>query len=139
MCFARRYSTAITPTPVVAFGALWVENWPANGKWLKLLKFSENDLRVSQQISVSPYDYGLVPLGSSFWSVSVEGLLERLDPVTGSVTSVPLSPLPPHATVSGIAAFGPSLVLSTIGPQATDSETVVYRPGAGITAPSARS
>ena len=50
-----------------------------------------------------------------------------------SVDGVPLASLPPHTTVSGIAAFGSSLLVSTIGPQAADSETVVYRPGFGVT------
>jgi hypothetical protein len=119
--------------PILAFGALWVVTAAPDGTSQRLLKFSEGDLRLLKQIPLGEGGYDLVAFGSWFWSVAIGGGLERLDPVTGSSVAIPLPSLPPHTTVSGIAAFGSSLLLSTAGPQTADSETVVYQPGLGVT------
>jgi hypothetical protein len=119
--------------PVVAFGAVWVVESLPDSSSQRLLEFSEADLHLLKQIPLGESGYDLVAFGSWFWSIAIGGALERLDPSTGVSTVVRLGSLPPHATFSGIAAFGSSMLLSTIGPQAADSETVVYRPGFGVT------
>jgi hypothetical protein len=115
--------------PVAAFGAVWIVNSSTDDSSQSVLEFSESNLRLLKQI---PVGYDAVALGSWFWSLAVGGELERLDPKTGVSATVPLDSLPPHLTITGIAVSGSSLLLSTVGPQPTDSETVVFQPGLGV-------